>query len=168
MALSLYEKIPLQIEKLVLLAPDGLVVNPWYWLATQTWAGNTLFSFTMKKPRWFFGLLKWLNTLKLVNTSIFKFVNFYIGDKEVRRLLYARWTALRKLKPGLKQIRSHIRTAKTPVRLVYGRHDRIILPSRGENFIKGVEQYCTLSVIHSGHQVLQEKHVADILPALLY
>ncbi|MEI9910001.1 MAG: alpha/beta hydrolase [Bacteroidota bacterium] len=167
-ALSLYEIMPSQIDKLVLLAPDGLKVNSWYWLATQTWAGNKLFVLTMRKPEWFLGFLRWLNKLKLVNTSIFKFVNYYIGDKEVRRLLYARWTTLRKIKPGLKEIKSLIRSNKTPVRMVYGKHDRIILPVRGEKFMKGIEEHCTLSVIHSGHQVLHEKHIQEILPALLH
>ena len=122
---------PARIEKIVLLAPDGLKVNFWYWLATQTWIGNKLFAFTMKHPGWFFGFLKVLNKLKLVNASIFKFVNYYIGDKEVRRLLYERWTTLRKIKPNLKQIKSLLRSNKTPVRLVYGKHDRIILAGQG-------------------------------------
>lgn len=39
------------------------------------------------KPGWFFGLLKLMNKLKLIN-GIFKFVKYYIGDAEVRRLLY--------------------------------------------------------------------------------
>lgn len=165
-ALALYEKMSLQIERLVLLAPDGLKVNFWYWLSTQTWTGNKLFSFTMKHPKWFFAFLKLLNKLKLVNASIFKFVNYYIGDKEVRRLLYARWTTLRKLKPDLRKIKSLVNDNKTKVRLVYGHHDRIILSSVGEKFKKGIEENCTIAVIHSGHQVLHEKHVQEILPAL--
>jgi pimeloyl-ACP methyl ester carboxylesterase len=83
-ALSLYEMRPSETERLVLLAPDGLKVNFWYWLSTQIWIGNKLFGLTMKHPEWFFGFLKLLNKLKLVNASIFKFVNYYIGDKEVR------------------------------------------------------------------------------------
>lgn len=166
-ALSLYQAIPEKIEKMVLLAPDGLKMNFWYWLSTQTWLGNKFFAFTLKHPGWFFGFLKILNKLKLVNASIFKFVNYYIGDKEVRRLLYARWTTLRKLKPRLKKIKSLVNNNKTPVRLIYGMHDRIILSSVGEKFRKGIEDYCTLSIIHSGHQVLHEKHVREILPALL-
>ena len=165
-ALSLYQAMPLQIEKLVLLAPDGLVLNPWYWLATQTWIGNKLFAFTMKHPNWFFGLLKGLNKLKLVNTSIFKFVNYYIGDTEVRRLLYARWTTLRKLKPQLPAIKSLVRTNKTTIRLLYGKHDRIILPVRGEKFRKGIEEYCTVKIIESGHQVLHERYMDYINEAL--
>jgi hypothetical protein len=95
-------------------------------------------------------------------------VNFYIGDAEVRRLLYDRWTTLRKLKPDLKLIKNLIRKNEIQVRLVYGEHDRIILSSVGEKFKKGIEEFCTLSVIHSGHQVLHEKHIDEILPALLH
>ena len=122
----------------------------------------------MKHPGWFFGFLKLLNKLKLVNASIFKFVNYYIGDKEVRRLLYARWTTLRKLKPRLQKIKQEVKKNDTKVRLVYGQHDRIILSSVGEKFRKGIEDHCTLSVIHSGHQVLHEKHITELLPALLH
>ncbi len=168
MALSLYQTIPEKIEKIVLLAPDGLKINFWYRLATQTWLGNKFFALTMKKPGWFFGFLKLLNKLKLINASIFKFVNYYIGDAEVRRLLYARWTTLRKVKPDVSSIKNHIRSAQTPVRLVYGKHDRIILSSVGEKFRKGIEEHCTLTIIRSGHQVLHEKHIEEILPALLH
>ena len=159
---------PERIEKIVLLAPDGLKINFWYWLATETRWGNKFFAFTMKKPGWFFGLLKGMNKLRLVNASIFKFVNYYIGDAAIRRLLYNRWTTLRKLKPALNRIKNNIRENNTVVRLVYGKHDRIILSSTGEKFKKGIEEYCTVTVIHSGHQVLHEKHIEEILPALLH
>ena len=165
-ALSILEMMPAQIEKIVLLAPDGLKLNFWYWLATQTWIGNRFFALTMKKPGWFFGLLKLLNKLKLVNSSIFKFVNYYIGDKKVRDLLYKRWTTLRKLKPAPEEIKSLVKKHSIPVHIIYGKHDRIILPVVGEKFRKGIENHCTISVIHSGHQVLHEKHIKEILPAL--
>lgn len=167
MILSLYQQMSDKIKRVVLLAPDGLKVNFWYWLSTQTWIGNKLFAFTMKHPGWFFGFLKFLNALRLVNVSIFKFVNFYIGNKEARKLLYQRWTSLRKIKPHLHTIRLLIKMQNTPVRLIYGKHDRIILSSVGEKFRKGIEGQATLSVINSGHQVLHEKHVKEILPALL-
>ncbi len=165
-ALSLYQSRPEWVTKMILLAPDGLKVNFWYWLSTQTWPGNKFFAFTLKHPGWFFGFLKLFNRLGLVNTSIFKFVNYYIGNEEVRNLLYARWTTLRKLKPGLQKIKSHIRERATPVNLVYGKHDRIILSSVGERFRKGIEQHCRISVIPSGHQVLHEKHAREIMQSI--
>lgn len=165
-ALSLYQTMPDRIEKMVLLAPDGLKVNFWYWLSTQTSIGKTFFAFTMKHPGWFFGILKLFNKLRLVNVSIFKFVNYYIGDEKARLLLYQRWIVLRKIKPDLSIIKSFIEKYKTTVRLLYGKHDRIILPARGEKFKKGIENECRLTVIHSGHQILHEKHVKEIIEAL--
>jgi len=165
-ALSLYQAIPEQIEKMVLLAPDGLKVNFWYWLSTQTWIGKKLFAFTMNHPGWFFSFLKLINRLGLVNASVFKFVNYYIGDKKARLVLFQRWITLRKIKPSLSAIKSFITKYKTTVRLLYGKLDRIILPVRGEKFKKGIEGQCRLTIIHSGHQVLHEKHAKEIIEAL--
>jgi len=168
MALSLYELQPETINKLILLAPDGLKVNFWYWLSTQTLPGKKLFHFTMKYPGWFFAFLKTINSLGFVNSSVFKFVSFYIGDKEVRELLYKRWITLRKLKPRISFIKSRITKLNTSIRLIYGKHDRIIIPARGEKFRKGIEQQCNITVIPSGHQVLHEKHAEEITSALLH
>ena len=168
LALSLYQAAPQPVEKLVLMAPDGLKVNFWYWLSTQTWLGNRVFAFSMKYPGWFFSLIKLLNKLGMINSSIFKFVNYYIGNAEVRLLLYKRCTALRKLKPDLPLIKKIISRQKTPCRVVYGRYDRIILPVRGEKLRKGIEEHCTISFIPSGHQVLHANHIEGIMTALIY
>jgi pimeloyl-ACP methyl ester carboxylesterase len=165
-ALSIYQAWPDVIDKIVLLAPDGMKVNFWYRIATRTWIGKHLFGFTMKKPKWFFYLLKAFNRFDIVNASVFKFVNHYISDRHARLVLYQRWISLRRLKPNLKKIKSCIRQNKTPVRLLYGRHDRIILPTRGEKFITSIEEYATLRVIESGHQILHEKHEEEIIEAL--
>lgn len=165
-ALSYYQHNPVSVNKVMLLAPDGLKVNSWYWFSTQTRIGNFLFSITMKYPGWFFVLLKALNKLRLVNPSIFKFVNYYIGEPQVREDLYQRWTCLRKLKPKLSLIKLFIKDNKTSFHLVYGKHDRIIVPEPGERFCTEIEAFCQIHQIHSGHQVLHEKHISEILPIL--
>lgn len=166
--LSLYEALPEKINKLVLLAPDGLKLNFWYWLATQSRLGKGLFGFTMKYPGWFLGMLKILNALGLVNSSIYKFVRYYIHDPEVRKQLYLRWTSLRKLKPSIALIKNLIRITQTPVKLVYGKHDRIILARRAGKFTAGIEKFAELKIIESGHQVLHEKHAEEIVNAILH
>jgi pimeloyl-ACP methyl ester carboxylesterase len=162
-ALGLYELMPSSIGRLVLMAPDGMKVNFWYWLSTQSVIGKSLFSFTMKNPGWFFGFLKLINGLGLVNRSIFKFVNYYIGDAKVRQELYDRWTMLSKIKPNREKIKQQAIQHKTKITLIYGKHDRIILPKPGERFCKGMETNCRISIIHAGHQVLHENHVEEIL-----
>jgi pimeloyl-ACP methyl ester carboxylesterase len=166
MALHLYTAMPHLVSKIVLLAPDGLKMNFWYWLSTQTKPGNKLFALTMKKPHWFLGLLKGLHRLRLVNASIFKFVHYYIGDKTVREQLYNRWTGLRKIKPDLQQLKRLAVAQHTPVSIVYGKHDRIIGPARGAALAKQLPGLCTVTIIESGHQVLHEKHAAAIISAL--
>ena len=165
-ALSLVEKLPAQTDKVILLAPDGLKVNIWYWLATRTLIGNRLFHFTMRHPQWFMWLLKAGNVLGVINQSIYKFTRYYIHDQQVREALYNRWTCMRNIKPHLPIIKKAVVQYGIPVHLLYGQYDRIIRHERGEKFRRGIESFCTLQVIPTGHQVLQEKNVAVILDLL--
>lgn len=165
-ALSLLEKVPAQIDKVILLAPDGLTVNCWYRLASRTSIGNRLFRFTMRHPQWFMLLLKAGNAAGLINQSVYKFTRYYIHDQQVREDLYNRWTCLRHLRPHLPAIKECIRQYAIPVHLLYGKYDRIIRPNGGEKFRHGIESFCTLRIIPTGHQVLQEKNVAVILALL--
>ncbi len=167
LALSLYQSAPELFSKVVLLAPDGLKMNAWYWFATQTWAGNKIFHLTMLKPGWFLGILKLANKAGLVNSSIFKFVNYYIGDPNVRKLLYTRWTGLRKCKPSLNKIRNLVPVHHTEFRLLYGKHDGIIRPSPGERFCKHIPAYGSLRILESGHQLLHPKYGSFIVEAIL-
>lgn len=154
-ALSLLQAVPDKVARLVLVAPDGLRLNPWYWLATQTGAGRRLFRYTMYHPGWFFLILRAGNALKLVNPSVYKFVAYYIDNPGVRHDLYIRWTGLRKFRPRLSVVRNIILRRELPVRILYGRFDRIIRVKRGKQFRKGIEPYCQLEVLPTGHQLLQ-------------
>lgn len=162
-ALSILEKKASAISKVVLVAPDGLKLNFWYWLATQTSIGNKIFAATINNPSWFLGMLKLLNRVKLVNQSIYKFVEYFLHDAQKRKLLYLRWTCLRKLRPDLHKVKQQVRQFELPVHLIYGKHDRIILPIRGEKFQKGIEKYCSIDIIESGHQLLQHKNQEIII-----
>lgn len=166
LALSIMQDLPQKITRILLLAPDGMKVNFWYWLATQTWVGNRLFLSTMKNPSYFFALLRFLNRFGLINKSIYKFMFIYIDDEKVRSELYHRWTCLRTFKPDLKIVRHIIREQKIAMRMLYGKYDRIILSKRARQFYKGLEPYCQLHIIDAGHDILKKKH-ADVIITLL-
>lgn len=164
-ALHLLQIIPDQIEKMVLIAPDGLQVNFWYWLGTQTWAGNKLFAYTMKNPKWFFNLLNIFYKSGLLNKSIIKFVHLNIDDKNLRLTLYSRWTTMRKFKPKLSAIKQIAIQNKIPVHLVFGSYDRIILSKRG-NLLKQDNDQVSVTVLDAGHELLKEKYVPVIASLL--
>lgn len=159
-ALHLLQTIPQKIERVVLIAPDGLHRNLWYMLGTQTLIGNKLFSYTMKHPQWFFSLMNMGGKLGLLNKSIIKFVHHYLDDAEERWSLYQRWTTMRKFKPNSSAVTNAISKYNIPVRLLFGRHDRIILRKRSVFFHNN--KNVKVTVIDAGHQLLKEKYVHHI------
>lgn len=164
--LSLLERIPEKIVSAVLLAPDGLKVNSWYKLATQTWLGNGLFKMTMRYPQWFGFIVDLLKRAKWINPSVAKFVHFYIDDEKMRTDLYRIWTTMRKFRPDLQQIKKKIAAHHIPVHLVFGSYDRVILSKHGFSFQKGTEKLVTVDVLAAGHQLLREKQAACIISLL--
>lgn len=162
MALTILQDIPNRINRVVLLAPDGLKINFWYWLSTQTWIGNQLFAATIHNPAWFLWTLQLLNKAGLLNQSVFKFVHYFLHDKKMRKQLYLRWTCFRNLTPDLVKLKKIITEKKINVHLLYGKYDRIIRSERGERFRRGIELYCSIELLNCGHQLLHEKNVIPI------
>ncbi|HXL56280.1 MAG TPA: alpha/beta hydrolase [Chitinophagaceae bacterium] len=163
-ALHMLQSTPAEIEKMVLIAPDGLHKNFWYWLGTQTLLGNKLFAYTMKRPYWFFKLTQLAYKIRLLNKSIIRFVHYYLDDEKERSLLYQRWTTMRRFKPNLNAIAGTINNYQIPVRFLFGSYDRIILSKRS-NFFK-TSKHVKIRIINAGHQLLKEKFAKDI--ALLF
>ena len=165
-ALSLYEQIPQRIQQLILLAPDGLKINFWYWLATQTVLGNRLFKYFMKKPGIFFTVTKVLKSTGMINMGVYNYVHQYLNQKDKRMQLYTIWTTMRKLKPAAQNIKGLIQKNNTPALLIYGRYDRVIHHTTGSHFKKGMEPFCTLHILPCGHRILHEKNTAAIATLL--
>lgn len=166
LCLSLLQAMPQHVSRVVLLAPDGLVVNTWYKIATQTHTGNRLFKFTMRHPAWFRGLLRTARMLGIVNKSIYKFTRYYIKDREACRQLYERWTCLSALIPDMSQITDNMKQYDIPLHIVYGEHDRIITRRQAGNAEKQAPHHCMVHVIPGGHQLLQEKNAVLIVQCL--
>lgn len=164
--LSLLERIPQKIEKAILLAPDGLNVNGWYWLATQTWLGNGLFKYTMRYPQWFGFIVDQMNRRKWVNSSVAKYVHNYIDDKKARDDLYRIWTTMRKFRPNLKHIKRKLSEHHIPLHLVFGSYDRVIPAENGYRFQKESNEWIHVHELQAGHLLLKEKHAAFIISLL--
>lgn len=162
LALQLYQAIPQKIEKLILIAPDGIIINSWYRLATQTSAGNTLFYWLMKNPGGFFVVTTALKKLSLINTGVYKYVHQHLKTSDMRARLYNIWTTMRKMKPDILAIKKLIIACKTPVVLIYGRYDKVIRYTTGEKFRTGIETLCTLHILNCGHRILHEKNIEEI------
>lgn len=165
-ALRLYQYMPQKINKLILIAPDGIIINFWYWLATQTKVGNKLFYRVMKKPEFFFRVTEILKNASLMNTGVYKYVHQHLKTLSMRDRLYNIWTIMRKMKPDVPLIKELISAYGTPVILIYGRYDKVIRYTTAEKFRIGIEKNCSLRILECGHRLLQEKNVTAIAAEL--
>lgn len=160
--LYLLQMIPDKINKIVLVAPDGLHKNPWQRFATQTRIGNKLFFFTMKYPGILFLLMSIAEKIGSFNKNLKKFVHYYLNDPEERLRLYDRWTTMRKFQPNTLLLKNIVKQQRKHVSILFGKHDSVILTKKGLAFSKGVEDFVMVKEIEAGHQLMKEKHRQEI------
>jgi pimeloyl-ACP methyl ester carboxylesterase len=163
-ALYLLQHIPEKIERVVLIAPDGLHENFWYFLSTQTKPGNKLFAYTMQKPQLFFSFLNAAGKTNIVNKSIVKFVHHFLDDANERTLLYKRWSVMHVFRPNLADIKNLCNKKDIQLHLLFGSFDRIILHKRAAIFKQSKNIH--INIIEAGHQLLKEKYASSIVPLL--
>lgn len=159
-ALALLQERPAAIDRVVLVAPDGLHRNFWYWLSTRTSTGNRLFAYTMKHPHWFFSGMKVLRSVGLLNKSIFRFAHSYLDNFKEREMLYLRWTGLRQFRPSLAKLRRILQEHPVAVRMLFGAYDRIILDTHAKGIAKNGS--VKIKTIRAGHQLLKPKYGREI------
>ncbi|HEX8461918.1 MAG TPA: alpha/beta hydrolase [Segetibacter sp.] len=162
-ALYLTQLMPEKIERLILLAPDGLSFNFWRWFGSETWIGNKLLNHTIHNPAWINWVVKKAEKWHVIHSSLADFISYYIHDEEHRIILYRRWISMRKFSPSQKKLKKLIREYKIPVRMMFGSFDSVIPYQGGEKFRKGIENFATVKVVESGHHLLSEAHVSKIV-----
>lgn len=161
-ALAVFQLGADSIDRMVLLAPDGINTNFWHWLATRTAIGNRIFRYAVSSPGWIFTLLKIGNKIGLINQSVYKFTRFYLQDQKSREHLYKRWRCMRRINPDRTQIKQAALKQNLVLHLVYGEYDRIIKHERAAEFCRDLKSNCQLHILSCGHQVLQDKNAAFI------
>ncbi len=167
LALAYAQEFPGTLNRLILLAPDGLHQNFWYWFSTQTKAGNNFFNATMHKPGWLFWLMKWGRRLNLLNESIVKFSHRYLDDPIQRKSLYERWTLFRNFRPYLPGLHKIILAQPLPTVLIFGHFDRIIPPKRSKKITAGKQINIRVIILEAGHRLLKPQFAATIASAII-
>jgi pimeloyl-ACP methyl ester carboxylesterase len=162
-ALCLLENNFIQVEKLVLIAPDGLKNSFWYWSSTQTQLGAKLFKYTSVHPEWLLKAARFSQRTGLLHKDLYKVTNYYLSDKDRRILLYKRWMLIRAFNPSLARVKEIVLKCDIAVRMLFGRHDSIILYKNGIAFGKSSNGLITTTIAEGGHRLLKEKYIPDIL-----
>ncbi len=69
---------------------------------------------------------------------------------------------MRKFKPSIDKLKGLIKKNRIPVRMLFGKFDRVIPYQGGERFRQGIEEFATIEVVEAGHNLLSEGHVRKI------
>ncbi len=151
-----------RIERIVLLAPDGLKFNFWHWFSTHTWLGNQIFDYTVHKPAWLLKAVLIAQKRGVITRNLAVFVRYYLENGDERFVLYRRWIIMKKFRPRLSSVKKTILKNQIKVRMLFGSYDKIIHSAGGHKFLRSLEAYATVDIIDAGHDVLREWHAQTI------
>jgi len=152
-ALGIEELAPELVDKITLVAPDGLAAHSFYHFLTGTFTGKKLFAHFTGKPAPYLKVLDWLHQKKWVDSSRYHFAKYFVQTDTARNFLRDVWMDLRFLRPDLKKIKRNIRRHQTPTCIFMGRHDSVIPPSQAAAFAKDVPQI-KVTVLNKGHRLM--------------
>jgi pimeloyl-ACP methyl ester carboxylesterase len=167
-ALKIMEICPEKIERLILIAPDGIKINPIYRNLTQTSSGQKLFKQVTNNPSIFFVVAMLLRKLRLVTEKKYFFALNNFDSKQKREKLYLVWMIFRKIISDQAHLKKIIKKNNINIDLFYGKHDRIIPSAIGKNFRKGMEANISFHDMDSGHQLLKEKILKEIANIVMH
>ncbi|MCR5887214.1 alpha/beta hydrolase [Hymenobacter sp. J193] len=149
-ALTLLEQHPGRVEKLWLIAPDGLQRQFWYTLATYPpWMRGVLGRAVLRPQR----LLGWLDTLeerRLVHSGLVRFARWQLDSREKRLRVYRSWLGFRQLTFQLTKLSRLLNQHQIPVTFFLGRHDRVIPHAELARFIASIKGAQTV-LLEAGH-----------------
>ena len=164
--LTIIENTPASVDKVVLIATDGLVVNYYYYFFTQTYLGSKLFRYLLKNPGLAFKITDWLNSKKLVDSSRHKFFVKYLYPEDSRKFLQKVWPSMKDLVPSRTKLKKNIREYRIQVSIFMGSYDKIMPPALAEEFKTGLDTV-ELFILEKGHRVFDEDNAEQIAERLL-
>ncbi len=164
--LTAIELMPGSIDKVLLIAPDGLVFNPLYYFVTQTSLGKKMFRGLITNPRRYLRFIDWLKEKQWLDISRHKFVTNYIGTNDSRAFLLKVWPDMSNITPDIKKLKSAIRQYKIPVFIFMGMYDKIIPAKHAHRFSKGLSSV-ELYILEKGHRVFDHETLPGMAECLL-
>lgn len=164
--LNIIELLPEHIDHVLLIAPDGLRPNPFYYFLTHTSWGNRLFRNFRDNPKRYLGLVNSLKNLKLLDASRYKFVMHYMETGASRDFLYKVWPAMGDLLPDRGKVKLHIRKHKLQLDIFMGAYDRVIPVKYALQFLKNLPD-AHLHIVEKGHKLFDADTLTQMADSLL-
>ena len=163
---TILELMPESIDRITLLATDGLAINFYYYFFTRTYIGKKIFRHMLTKPSPYFKFLDWLKKRNLVNKSSHKFVMQSLASESNRNFLLRVWPSLSDLIPQPGKLKTIITKYRIPITIFMGTHDKIMPPALAQKFKSGLDTV-QVTILDKGHHIFDNDTAPQIAHSLL-
>ena len=155
-ALATLDSFSEQIDKVFLIAPDGVSEHPLYTLASRFAPARNLFRWFMKNPDTFFKAANVFQKAGLVHSSLYRFTQHVLNTPEKRQSVYNSWVNFRKLHFDISELYQKIKSDSVDLYLFIGKYDKLLKES-GVKKLADILPSGRYLVLQSGHSQLVEK-----------
>ena len=163
--LVLAEDLAMYIDKIILIAPDGIKINFWAKLATSTIAGNFLFKFLMSHLHIYIKIITILYSSKLLSKTMYSFVKWHVRNKESAMNVYHSWTNMKNIVPDLKAINANQKKYQFDILAYFGKFDEVIHQNIAKKLVKEIPNTKIIE-LEKTHKLLDDNlfnHIASSL-----
>ncbi len=144
-----------QLDKLYLLAPDGIHTKGMSTaVRTPMWVRTFLYHI-LKKPQWFLHLLQLGQRLRLVPPLILHFLSFNLTRAERFQRTFGCWLALDSFYLPRHRIKSIWRESGLPVDIYFGTRDEMIRYKTVKQMVEGIPNV-RIYLMDAGHRLIGE------------
>lgn len=158
-ALATAEAFPELVDRLLLMAPDGVVEHPLYALATRFAPARWVFRQLVRNPKPLFVVVDLARRLRIIPKNLGYFVRYMLDTPEERKRLYRTWVSLRELSFSIQSLHKVLVARGIDVWLFVGSRDTVFPPERLRILAK-ILPPARFVILESGHNHLTERAAA--------
>ena len=125
-AMALTEGLPSKTDELILIAPDGVKISPYYVMATGPGFMRRILRSLVINPTPFKWFTKLAVGLRLADRSVVRFAETQMNTREKRRRVYYSWVVFRKLKVDPEKLAYVVNKHQIKVTMFLGMYDKIM------------------------------------------
>lgn len=163
-ALAIAEYLPDKINQVILLAPEGIKINFWYALATNSSPFRLLFKSMILHPKRFTFLARMLRRLRLMDEGLIRFAERQMNTPEKRSKVYYSWVVFRDLNFELQDLVRILNQYNIRVTFIFGSQDKVITTKSIKRFLQRLKNY-SIKVLDTDHNRLIRQSVDVITNA---
>jgi pimeloyl-ACP methyl ester carboxylesterase len=152
---------PSNVNKVFLIAPDGIKISRWYTLATMNPVARNIFKRILFSTKGFDLLTKMALVIKVVDKATVKILQRQLARPGQRELVYNTWTNFRKLHVPLQEMSQIILKQNIDLQVLVAKQDTIITFDRIKPLIDLIPNAQLIAVDASHHQLLQQRFLSE-------